>query len=104
MIFPATATLIEKHEREEKERRGQDGRKDARAKAGVDATGAFFGSIGLASFALVVWKGLSHAGSLWILMCATLAWCGVSLALWRLSETVSKRLQRTLDKGSRRKV
>src|ERR1700719_123927 len=52
-ILPAAATLIEKHEKEKKERAGQDGANRGRAAAGVDAAGAALGSIGLMAFALV---------------------------------------------------
>jgi hypothetical protein len=46
-IFPASATLIEKHEREKKERKGLRGAQRASAAVSVDAAGAAMGSIGL---------------------------------------------------------
>src|SRR6267154_5911678 len=53
-IFPASATLIEKHEQQKKERLGLHGSVRGRKAAGVDAAGAAIGSIGLSAFALMV--------------------------------------------------
>src|SRR5947208_12630186 len=55
-IFPASATLIEKHEKQKKERSGMSGTQRARNAAGVDAAGAAIGTIGLLCFALLVWQ------------------------------------------------
>ena len=49
-IFPASATLIEKHEKQEKERLGLKGTKRAADAVSVDAAGAAIGTIGLACF------------------------------------------------------
>src|SRR6266496_1850446 len=54
-IFPASATLIEKHEKEKKEEVGLDGTQRGRTAASVDAAGASIGTIGLLFFALSVW-------------------------------------------------
>src|SRR5437868_9976089 len=54
-IFPASATLIEKHEKQEKERPGLKGTKRAADAVSVDAAGAAIGTLGLACFALLVW-------------------------------------------------
>src|SRR5690349_6361795 len=53
-IFPATATLIEKHERERKQKAGLQGAVRARKAVAIDAAGASMGAIGLLAFALVV--------------------------------------------------
>jgi len=81
-IFPAGATLIEKHEKEKKKKAGLDGTGRGRAAASVDAAGAAIGSIGLLAFGVVVWRFLpGHPG--WaVLMVAGLAWMGVSVLLW----------------------
>ncbi|HXM11379.1 MAG: DUF3147 family protein [Candidatus Sulfotelmatobacter sp.] len=55
-IFPASATLIEKHEKEKKKSLGLDGSARGRSAAGVDAAGSSMGSLGLFVFALVVWQ------------------------------------------------
>ena len=46
-IFPASATLIEKHERERKEQRGPNGVDRGRKAVSADAGGAAIGSVGL---------------------------------------------------------
>jgi hypothetical protein len=54
-IFPACATLIEKHEKQKKQRAGFDGSKRAREAASLDASGAARGSVGLIIFGLLIW-------------------------------------------------
>ena len=51
-IFPASATLIEKHVKEAKQKKGLAGAARAKDAAAVDAAGASIGSIGLLIFAL----------------------------------------------------
>jgi hypothetical protein len=58
-IFPATASLFERHEKEKKQRAGINGTVRARNAVALEARGAAMGSIGLAVFAIVVWKFLS---------------------------------------------
>ena len=85
-IFPASATLVEKHEKQKKRRAGLEGSKRARAAAGVDAAGTAMGCLGLISFAVVVWKVLpSH--SLWAtLLAATVTWLVVCVSTWSVCE------------------
>lgn len=92
-ILPAAATLIEKHEKEKKERAGLDGTKRARAAAGVDAAGASLGSIGLVAFAIIVWRELPSFGLPIVLSLATLAWFVTSVSLWHLREIARRRLR-----------
>src|SRR6476619_2894994 len=73
-IFPASATLVEKHEKEKKRRVGLDGRKRAAAATSVDAAGAAIGSIGLAGFAVVVWQAMPNHAPWLVLVGATLVW------------------------------
>jgi len=81
-IFPASATLIEKHERERKQKTGLHGTVRARKAVAIDAAGASIGSIGLLAFALVVQKLIvSHRPSL-VIVAATAAWMLVSYFLW----------------------
>src|SRR5258708_33239840 len=49
-IFPASATLIEKHERQDKESLGLEGAARGRSAASIDAAGSSMGSIGLFVF------------------------------------------------------
>ena len=81
-IFPASATLIEKHEKQKKERAGFDGTKRARVAAGVDAAGTTMGCLGLTCFAVVVWKTLPSHGVGTTLLTATLAWFVVCVSTW----------------------
>jgi len=50
-IFPASATLIQKHEKQKKEKEGLDGRERGRQAASIGAAGSAVGSIGLLFFA-----------------------------------------------------
>src|SRR6201982_3283441 len=54
-IFPASATLVEKHEREKKRKAGILKTKRGRQAAALDAYGAALGTIGLLGFGLIVW-------------------------------------------------
>jgi hypothetical protein len=89
-IFPATASLIEKHEKKEKAEIGRDGTERGRLAASVDAAGTSIGCIGLAGFALVVWRELpvQHANA--VLCEALLAWVALAAGFWLLSK---KRLE-----------
>jgi Protein of unknown function (DUF3147) len=83
-IFPASATLIEEHEKKRKEQHGMQGTERGREAASVDAAGAAMGSIGLCVFALFIWRFLpSHTP--WLVMAiATLMWLAVSVLIWQL--------------------
>jgi hypothetical protein len=83
-IFPASATLIEKHERQKKEQRGLKGTKRGRKMAAVDAAGAAIGSIGLLVFALLVKQFLGEHSPWLVLASATGSWLAVSLSLWQI--------------------
>jgi|SRR5947209_2735503 len=83
-IFPATATLVEGHEREKKEQKGLSGRQRGRDAAALEATGSVLGSIGLIVFAALVWLLLPRYSPWIVLTCATCAWAVVSAALWEL--------------------
>ena len=83
-IFPASATLIEKHEKQEKERLGLNGTKRAVQAASVDAAGAAIGTVGLACFALVVWKVILNHTAWLVLSAASLLWMGLSFLLWQV--------------------
>jgi Protein of unknown function (DUF3147) len=82
-IFPASATLIEKHENQKKERAGLHGSARGRKAAGIDAAGAAIGSLGLFVFALLVKRYLVSHSSPLVLIGATVIWLAVSLLLWQ---------------------
>ena len=81
-IFPASATLIEKHERERKARLGLKATKRAAQAVSVAAAGASIGTIGLAAFALLVWKTIPNHSPWLVLLGATLVWMTLSVLLW----------------------
>jgi Protein of unknown function (DUF3147) len=86
-IFGASATLIEKHERERKEKPGLPGRRRGTDAAALDAAGASLGSVGLAAFGLSIWllaPGLHFVS----LALGSVAWLLVSVSSWRLRRRV----------------
>ena len=82
-IFPASATLIEKHQRERKEKIGLAGARRGREAAALDAAGATLGSFGLAVFALIIWL-LIELTPFFALVLATVAWLAVVILAWML--------------------
>jgi len=83
-IFPATATLLESHERRKKELAGQKGVRRARTAAAIDAAGASLGAVGLGVFGALIWELSGHQPPVLVLVAATSAWLGVSGFLWIL--------------------
>jgi hypothetical protein len=83
-IFPASATLLDKHEREKKRKAGVRSTIRGRLAVGLDARGAALGAIAMIVFALLVWKELPRHNALIILGAAVLAWVIVAAGLWRL--------------------
>jgi Protein of unknown function (DUF3147) len=81
-IFPAGATLIEKHETEKREKEGLQGTQRATEAVSADAAGAVMGSIGLFVFALLVWRFIPSQKPWLVLTFATLAWLTVSVLIW----------------------
>jgi hypothetical protein len=81
-IFPATATLVEKHETEKKKAKGIDGTLRGRDAAAFDAAGSAMGCVGLFVFALVVLHFI-QGHSLWlVLLGGTMCWLAVSVLTW----------------------
>src|SRR5215469_15008472 len=82
-IFCASATLIEKHERERKEKAGLRGTRRGKEAAALDAAGAALGSIGLLTFGAAIWL-LAHRSSWLALLVASAAWFVTSVLLWSI--------------------
>jgi hypothetical protein len=82
-IFPSSVTLVEKHERQKKQRAGIPRTIRGRLAAALDARGAAMGSIGLACFGLVVWKLLPLWKPAPVLLVALVIWFGISFLIWR---------------------
>jgi hypothetical protein len=89
-IFPASVTLIEKHERQKKEQHGLTGVRRGKEAAAVDAAGAALGSCGLFIFAVVVWKLLPNHSAWFALPAAAASWTVVSALAWFLSKRYPK--------------
>jgi len=87
-IFPASATLIEKHEKEKKKSLGLKGVARGRNAASIDAAGSAMGSIGLFVFALVVWQFMPRDRAWIVLGGATVLWLGVSVAVWQIRKAL----------------
>ena len=92
-IFPATATLLETHQKKKKQEKGLNGTKRGRVAAGVDAAGAAMGAGGLLVFALMVWKLLPGQSGSMVLAGATLTWVIAAISSWAAQEKI-RQLQR----------
>ena len=80
-ILPASATLVEKHERERKEKANLKGARRGKEAAALEALGAVAGSLGLVAFALVVWQ-MARLTILGAFLAALVAWLTVSAGAW----------------------
>jgi uncharacterized membrane protein (GlpM family) len=83
-IFPASATLVEKHERERKQRKDLHGEQRGIDAAADDALGATMGSAGLVAFALVCWLLIPRYSLGLVLAGATLVWLLTACSIWML--------------------
>ncbi|MBR0750928.1 hypothetical protein JQ604_01945 [Bradyrhizobium jicamae] len=87
-IFCASATLIDKHERERKKRHGLSGEQRGKGAAALDAAGAGWGSIALMAFAWIIWRQASQWPGALCLLVASLIWFGVAVSMWPLRRAV----------------
>jgi Protein of unknown function (DUF3147) len=85
-IFPASATLIEKHERQKKQKKGLHGEERGTDAAALNALGAAMGSIGLVAFASVGWWLIPRYPAPLALSGATFAWLLVSFSVWTIRQ------------------
>jgi hypothetical protein len=81
-IFPASATLMEKHEREKKVRAGIAFTLRGRLAAALDARGATMGAIAMLAFAAVCWQMLPRANFIVVLGAALVVWLMLAALLW----------------------
>jgi hypothetical protein len=81
-IFPATATLAEKREKDRKRKEGLSGVERGRLAAAAEAAGTAIGSIGLLAFAYVFWKLLPNWRLWLVFVIAILSWTTVTVTLW----------------------
>ena len=83
-IFPATATLIEAHEKKRMAKTGHDGTNRGRMAASLDAAGASLGCVGLAGFAATLWIMLPWHNASLSMITALAVWAVLSVALWKI--------------------
>lgn len=94
-ILPAGATLIEKHEKQKKEKAGLNGAERGREAASIDAAGSAMGSLGLMVFALLVWQFIPRYGARTVLIGATIAWLAVSVLSWLIRKRASSAIRKS---------
>jgi len=87
-IFPASVTLLAKHETEKKEKAGLLGTERAKLAAALDARGATLGAAGLMGFASIALWTLQSWPTAATLCAATAGWFVLSLALLLLERKV----------------
>jgi hypothetical protein len=87
-IFPASATLIDKHEKEKKRRAGMNPGRRGRSAAALDAEGAAMGAVAMAIFALLVWCFLPNHQTWLVLSVAIFVWFLISATIWRIFEAL----------------
>ena len=85
-IFPASATLIEKHERQRKQEKGLHGEERGTDAAAIDALGAAMGSTGLMAFAGICWWLIPSYPAPLAFGGATVAWLLVSFSTWTIRQ------------------
>jgi 4-hydroxybenzoate polyprenyltransferase len=85
-IFPASATLVEKHECERKQRKGLHGEQRGIDAAADDALGAAMGSVGLLGFGVICWLFIPGHSPVLVLVVAALAWFVTAVSIWILRE------------------
>jgi hypothetical protein len=82
-VFCASATLIEKHERERKQQRGVQGYRRGTDAAALDAAGGAVGSLGLVAFAVALWLLAERFGYISLLL-AAITWLSIAVTGWWL--------------------
>jgi Protein of unknown function (DUF3147) len=84
-IFPASATLVEKHETEKKQQAGIVDNARGRKAAALNSRGAAVGSLGLVVFGLLMWQLLRYCNAVSVLMTALVVWFTLAVLVWRVS-------------------
>ena len=80
-IFPASVTLVEKHTRQRKEKKGLRGARRGIDAAALDARGAALGSLGLIGFAGAIFLLIERSTTL-ALAAGTAIWAIISVLTW----------------------
>lgn len=92
-IFPATLTLVAKHERDNMQKHGLHGSRRGIEAAAVDAAGTALGSTGLAAFAAANWWLLSARQVPLAFIASTAAWFCAAFVAWTLWKKTRLRRQ-----------
>lgn len=100
-IFPASATLVEAHERKHKARAGFDGKLRGRTVASIDAAGTALGCIGLSGFAAVCCLLLPRSNLAVIFVLAIAVWIGLAIAAWLMRKSRFLRTRRSHRRAAR---
>ncbi len=87
-IFPAAASLVAKHEEEQKHKHGMHGSERGRQAAALEARGTSLGSVGLAVFAVAIWRLGTDQHWVLILGMATFIWLLVAAAAWKINKRI----------------
>lgn len=95
-VFCASATLVERHERRAKQRKGLRGERRGQQAAALDAAGAGLGSAGLVAFA-GLFSVIVPATVLGAFIVALIAWVSVATSMWWLR----RKLRITRRRGAR---
>jgi hypothetical protein len=82
-IFPASATLIEKHVRARKAKAGLSGARRGKEAAALYTAGAALGSFGLAAFGLVI-RLMTVPSPAWAFVFAATSWLAVAVLAWQV--------------------
>jgi hypothetical protein len=83
-IFPASVTLIAKHEERRRQKAGVEARERGKLAAALDTRGAVIGAYGLFFFAFTVHALLPTLATAVVIALAILAWLASSLLIWRI--------------------
>jgi Flp pilus assembly protein TadB len=92
-IFCASASLIEKHERQRKRDKALQGKVRGRQAAALDADGAGWGSAALLAFAAAVYFSASVLSFFVCVATAIISWAAVAALMWLLRRHL--RMRRT---------
>jgi Protein of unknown function (DUF3147) len=85
-IFPASSTLIEKHQRRNELAAGLPHTHRGRLLSALDARGAAWGSLGLMCFGAFIWRVLPRWNSAASLLPGLGIWLLASVAIWRMGD------------------
>jgi hypothetical protein len=85
-IFPATATLIETHEKQRKAQKALSGKERGRLAAALCARGTELGSVALICFAIAVWRLAPVVNFAATLSIALAVWFAIAFFAWRLQK------------------